>query len=188
MNCDCATVRVPPMMFRPFVTASGGLAANLPNATRLGPTIDRQLAACRRNGTTLAVLSIALGGVEIVKARHGQATQDRVLDAAWNRLRSLLRTSDLAMHTAADEFEVVLLNAGQAAAAIVSARVIDALSAPYELHTPALTVSVRTGAAVYPPAGSTGAALLRCARQARESPSAVAVLPPGHCPTPDNRG
>jgi len=151
---NCATVSVPAVMLRPSVDAT------------LGPMIDRQLAACRRNGTSLAVLSIGLGGLEIVKARYGQAMQDLVLQAAWNRLRSRLRASDLAVRTGSDEFGAVLLNAAQPAAAVVDARVTDELSAPYSLDTLVIEVSVRTGVAVYPQAGSTGEALLRCARAA----------------------
>jgi diguanylate cyclase (GGDEF)-like protein len=139
----------------------------LPNRAPLGPTVDRQLGACRRNGKSLAVLSISLDSLEAVKQRYGHAVQNQVLHAAWKRLRSRLRASDLAVRVGSDEFGAILLEAAGPAAAVVDARLTDLLSEPYRIGALEIGISVCTGVAVYPQAGSTGEALAGAATHAR---------------------
>lgn len=154
-------------MLRPAAEASSVPATGLPNHGRLGSIVDRQLAACRRNGTTLVVLAISLYGLEAVRQRYGDAVGKQVLHAAWTRLRSRLRASDLVVHVGNDEFGAVLLNAGGPAALVVDPRVAKALCEPYGIGALEVVISVRTGVAVYPQAGSTGEALAGAAAQAR---------------------
>ena len=142
-------------------------ATSLPAHAPFGPVVERQLAACRRNGTSLVVLSIGLGGLEAVRQCHGNAVESQLLHAVWNRLRSRLRASDLAVRHGSAEFGAILLNAAGPAAAIVDARLSEALSEPYGIGAREIVISIRTGVAAYPLAGSTGDALVQAAIQAR---------------------
>lgn len=141
-------------------------AGGLPDCAPLGPVIDRELAACRRNGSSLVVLSIAVDGLEAVGRQHGEAIAHELLQAAWNRLRNHLRGSDLAVRVGASEFGAVLVNASWPAAAIVDARITAALSQPYGIGSREIAMTARTGAAIYPRAGTTGDTLLAAATQA----------------------
>jgi len=156
----------PTAMLRPPAEARPAPSTGLPHRAPLGPTVDRQLGACRRNGTSLAVLSISLDSLETVKQRYGHAVQNQVLHAAWNRLRSRLRASDLAVCVGSDEFGAILLDAAGPTAAVVDARVTGVLCEPYRIGALEIGISVRTGVAVYPQAGSTGEALAKACRQA----------------------
>ena len=142
-------------------------ATDLPDETPLGPVVDRELAGCRRSGAPLVVLSIELSGIESVAQRHGEAIQQQVLQAAWNRFRSHLRASDRAVRVGGGEFGAVLLDAAGLAAAIVDARLSNALSQPYGIGATEIVISARTGVAIYPQVASTGEALVAAATQAR---------------------
>lgn len=149
--------------------------SRLPNPEPLGPAIERQLAACRRNGTMLAVLSISLHGLDAVRQCHGEAVEEQVRQAAWARLRGRLRGSDRVVRVGPDEFGAVLLNAGRLAAGIVEARVAGALSDAYGIDELEIVISIRVGAAVFPHAGSTGEKLADAAALARRDAGANAV-------------
>ena len=155
-------------------------ASTLPNPAPLGPAIERQLAACRRNGTMLAVLSVSLHGLDAVRHCHGEAVEEQVRQAAWARLQSRLRGSDLALRVGRDEFGAVLLNAGRLAAGIVEARVAGALCEPYGIGELELVISIRVGAAVFPHAGSGGEALAAAAALARGAAGGRAAPETGH--------
>ena len=123
------------------------------------------LLPCRRNGTSLVVLSIGFDGFESVAQRYGSAVESQVLHAAWNRLKNHLRASDQAERVGEREFGAVLLNAGGLAAAIVDARLSDTLSRPYGIGAHEIVISARIGVAIYPFAGITGDALAAAAAQ-----------------------
>lgn len=143
--------------------------APLPGISSLAPLVERQLGECRRSGTTLAVLSIRLEGVDTLRQRCGDALAERVLQAAWARLKHCIRASDLAVREEQTDFGVLLPGAGESTAAAVRARAVGALSAPYWVGARVDDIAARSGAAVYPDAGETGEALLLAACHARWS-------------------
>lgn len=155
----------PNVPLRSSAKASAVPATGLPNHTPLGPSIDRELAACRRNGTSLAVLCIGFSGLESVAHCHGHAVENELLNAVWSRLRNHLRGSDVAVHVGEREFGAILLNAAGSTAAIVHARLSAALSQPYGIGELEIVISARIGAAIYPQAGTTGEALAAAAAQ-----------------------
>jgi diguanylate cyclase (GGDEF)-like protein len=152
----------------PRTTAEAGLApsAALPKCEPLGPIIDRQLAACRRNGTSLAVISIGLDGVEAIEPRYRHALENQVLYAAWNRLRGHLRATDLSVRFGTAEFAAILVDAAGPTAGLVETRLIDSLSQPYGIGALEVVISARTGIGVYPQSGTTGEAIANAAHQA----------------------
>ena len=160
-------LNAPTVMLPPAVDADLAPSTSVPNHAPFGPTVDRQLAACRRSGKSLAVLCIHLDSLETVRQRYGHAVQNQVLHAAWNRLRSRLRASDLAVRIGSEEFGAILVDASGSAAAAVDARLTDVLCEHYRIGALEIGISVRTGVAVHPQAGSTGEALVSAATQAR---------------------
>ncbi len=117
----------------------------------------------------LAVVSISLHGLDAVRHCHGEVVEEQVRQAAWARLRSRLRRSDLVVRVGDDEFGAVLLSAGRLAAGIVEARLTGALSEPYGIDALEIVISIRTGAAVFPHAGSSGEGLANAAALARQA-------------------
>lgn len=155
----------PNVPLRSSAKASAVPATRLPSRTPLGPIADRELAACRRYGTSLAVLCIGFSGLESVAQSHGEAVEEQLLHAVWSRLRNHLRSSDVPVHVGDREFGAILLRASASTAAIVDARLTDALSRPYGIGALEIVISARIGVAVYPHAGATGEALVGAATQ-----------------------
>jgi diguanylate cyclase (GGDEF)-like protein len=151
---------------RALAEASEVHVARFPSPTPLGPLIDRQLAAARRNGTTFVVLRVSLDGFESVGVRYGRTVADQVLHSAWNRLRNRLRTTDVAVRVGHSEFGVVLFDAARPAASMVDARLTEALCQPYGIGALDIVLAVRVGVAIYPQAGATGEALAAAAQNA----------------------
>ena len=140
-------------------------ASGLPKCEPLGPIVDRQLAMCRRNGTSLAVIVIGLEGFESIEPQLRHSAESQLLYAAWNRLRGHLRATDLSVRLGTAEFGVVLPDSAGPTAAIVDARLIDSLSQPYGIGEQEIVISARAGVAVYPQSGTTGEALADAARE-----------------------
>jgi diguanylate cyclase (GGDEF)-like protein len=118
-------------------------------------TAARHIEQCKREGTQVAVLFIDLDGFKRVNDRHGHEAGDLLLCAVAARLENAIRGSDLAARLGGDEFAVLLLQAGARAAAGIAEKLVDVLSAPYELETHAVEISASIGVAAFPePAGS----------------------------------
>ena len=144
-----------------------GAPLALPKRVDWVAMVDRQLSTCRRFGTSMAVLSIGIDGLDDIEQRYGKEVRERLLQLVWARLRSRLRSTDQVALVGEQEFGAMVLDVTGAAAMAVHARVADALCAPYRLGAQVLAMPVGTGAAFYPQAGSTGETLAHMARQAR---------------------
>ena len=79
----------------------------LPNRTLLLETLDRALKRASRTHTYVAVLFLDLDRFKLVNDALGHAAGDDLLIAFAQRLRGVLRASDLAARTGGDEFVVV---------------------------------------------------------------------------------
>jgi predicted signal transduction protein with EAL and GGDEF domain len=131
------------------------------------PLVERQLAACRRYGARMAVLTLQLDGLAALGERHGRVVQRGVVDAAWQRMRSRVRGVDMLARMAVDTFGVALFGVGDSVLGQIEARLFDELSAPYRLGSLAVEVMAVTGAVVWPTEGSTAESVLRAAEALR---------------------
>lgn len=118
-------------------------------------------ATVQRQGGGLAVLAIDLDNFKAVNDTHGHAAGDALLRDVAQRLRARVRESDVVARIGGDEFLLLVCPSDGAAAQELAARLIEALSAPYEGVTPRVSASV--GIAVYPHDGSHMDALVQAA-------------------------
>jgi GGDEF domain-containing protein len=156
-------LNAPRVPLRSAAQTDGVAPDGLPPHTPLGPVIDRHLTACRRSGAPLVALSIVIDGLESAGEWYGEAVKNQLRNAVWDRFRRRLRATDLTVCIGGVEFGAILLNVGAPVAAVVDARLSKALSQPYGIGGLEIVLSVRIGAAIYPQAGSTGAALAAAA-------------------------
>lgn len=92
------------------------------------------IAGAKRSRTRMAVLAVDLDDFKAVNDRHGHAAGDAVLLAAAERMKQLLRESDVIARFGGDEFVIVLGQVDDAAAAReVAGRVVESLSQPIPL-------------------------------------------------------
>jgi diguanylate cyclase (GGDEF)-like protein len=114
-------------------------------------------AGARRARTQIAVLAIDLDDFKAVNDRYGHAAGDTVLLTSSERMKLLLRESDVIARLGGDEFVIVLGQVDNAAAAReVANRVVERLRQPIPLeggHTAHIGASV--GIALCDPDGDT---------------------------------
>jgi diguanylate cyclase (GGDEF)-like protein len=128
--------------------------------------VNRQLALCRRNATRLAVLFIDLDGFKSVNDRHGHEIGDRLLCSVAARLASSIRSSDVAARLGGDEFAVLLVHPDLDRLPALARKILDVISAPYEIQGHALQVSASLGVAAFPGCGENSEQLLKRADEA----------------------
>jgi predicted signal transduction protein with EAL and GGDEF domain len=80
----------------------------------------------------------------------GRPVGDELLVAVTLRLRQNIRPGDILSRQGGDEFIILMPNCGAADAARVASRITDALSAPVQLGSNNVTVSVSAGISMYP--------------------------------------
>jgi len=97
-------------------SATTDYLTGLPNARSLFVHLDRELARCRREATTTAVLVCDLDGFKGVNDSYGHLEGNRVLKEFAGELRSICRDSDYVARMGGDEFVIVLPNLKQDAA------------------------------------------------------------------------
>jgi diguanylate cyclase (GGDEF)-like protein len=128
--------------------------------------VDHHLSICGRTGSTLAVLYLDIDGFKAVNDAHGHATGDQLLRAVAARLKSGIRSSDVAARLSGDEFGILLVLAGPEGAANVARKLGARVSFPYPIDQLTIEISASIGVAAYPDSGTTSEELLRSADEA----------------------
>ncbi|HJX09744.1 MAG TPA: diguanylate cyclase [Candidatus Binatia bacterium] len=106
----------------------------LANRRFLSENEKHLIAGAKRSGKQMAVLAVDLDDFKAVNDRYGHAAGDAVLVAAAERMKQLLRKSDVIARFGGDEFVIVLGQIADAEAAReVASRVVESLSQPIPL-------------------------------------------------------
>jgi diguanylate cyclase len=148
---------------------------DLANGVRFREAVDEALAACRRDGTRLAVAYLDLDGFKTVNDSLGHDVGDALLVVVADRLRACAPEASCVARLGGDEFALLLEDVdGPDAAARVAADVAVAVSVPAVVGGRAMVVTSSTGIALGA-AGSTAEQLLRDADLAMYAAKAQGV-------------
>lgn len=124
---------------------------SLPNRRLLRERLTDEIARAHRNGSTLALLYVDLDGFKEVNDILGHHLGDHLLCEVAQRIRKVLRASDMLGRQSGDEFIIALpdlsdeLQSGRVAQAI-----LDTVSQPFVLEGQLAYVSASIGIASYP--------------------------------------
>ncbi len=121
----------------------------LPNRVLLMDHLHSTIARSRRSGTVVAALFLDLDRFKLVNDAMGHAAGDELLVHFSQRLRSVLRGSDLGARTGGDEFVVVcseLNSTGDAEA--IARRIAEVLRDPFTIAGRTVFVSASIGIAL----------------------------------------
>lgn len=148
-------------------SASHDALTGLPNRALLHDRLNQAITKAGRDETGLALLFIDLDGFKPINDTYGHLLGDLLLQHVGERLRASIRESDTVARLGGDEFVVVSLNISQPhAAAAISQKIIDTVSAPYTLEGHRVSVGCSIGFALFPGDGTDGKTLLAKADQA----------------------
>jgi diguanylate cyclase (GGDEF)-like protein len=137
----------------------------LPNTRSLFMFLTRELARADRHASEVALLVMDLDGFKQINDTHGHHTGDRALQEVANVLRSTVRSYDICVRYAGDEFIVVLPGCSAAEAEERRRELQRAVEGIYFEGRPGkrLQLGVSIGAAVFPHDGRTYESLLAVA-------------------------
>ncbi|WP_038491793.1 bifunctional diguanylate cyclase/phosphodiesterase [Janthinobacterium agaricidamnosum] len=134
----------------------------LPNRHWLGRFLPNALARAQAGESSLALLFIDLDGFKDINDTKGHAEGDKVLRAASQRLKSVLRPSDNVVRLGGDEFVVILDPVeDDARAERVAERIAEAFDEPFYVGLDRHKMGASIGISLYPRDGLDTATLLK---------------------------
>ena len=140
---------------------------DLPNRRLCYDRLDQALTKARRMHWSVGVLFVDLDRFKAVNDSLGHIVGDRLLRKAGQRLRKLLRAGDTVARVGADGFVIVLPDLTKADdGATIARKVLELLSAPFDIEGHEIFVTASVGIATSPPEGCESDALLRNANAA----------------------
>ena len=138
--------------------------SGLPNRRTFDLRLDQELAQLGRTKSKLAVLMLDLDRFKAVNDTYGHNAGDELIRQVANRLTTILRLGDTVARLGGDEFGIIQthMDAPNASAAL-GQRILDALTAPFEIGGVAVSIGCSIGIAHAPQDGTDRSTLLRLA-------------------------
>jgi diguanylate cyclase (GGDEF)-like protein len=134
---------------------------DLPNRILFKERMEEALKRLSR-GEMVAVLSLDLDRFKSVNDTLGHPVGDELLKLVSSRLRDIIRQNDIIARFGGDEFAVVQVGDVQPQGVIALAqRIIDSLSAPFDIHGHQVVIGVSVGIALAPTDGRAPEQLLK---------------------------
>lgn len=145
------------MEFLAMNDALTGLASRHALMTQLKQAIDQAAAA----GQTLGILYMDLNGFKPINDQYGHATGDDILKIVGARIKSCVRSNDMAARIGGDEFVVVLSPMSTPDDLLrLQKRVAESIAQPIRLDAIKVSLGVSIGWGVFPEHGMTADAML----------------------------
>ncbi len=139
----------------------------IPNRRRFEERLEEAVVQAERSGGHVAVLLLDLDGFKAINDRLGHTGGDAVLRGLAERLRPIVRRSDLLARLGGDEFAFLLVGVeGPHGAEAFAARILARLAAPLQLQDASVPVAASVGIAVWPGDATTPEELVRHADEA----------------------
>ncbi len=151
--------------------ANRDILTGLPNRRLFQERFDSTLSISKRKGWKAAIMFIDLDGFKAVNDSFGHEAGDRILSMVGQRLLQSVRKSDTVARIGGDEFLVFQTEVSdKAAAARVAGKIVEKLSAPFQLDGNEIKMSASIGIAMYPTDGDTSRELIKKADNAMYRP------------------
>jgi diguanylate cyclase (GGDEF)-like protein len=126
----------------------------LPNRLLARDRFEQAVAMAQRNGYRVALVFLDLDDFKTVNDSLGHATGDQLLCQVARRIAGVVRASDTVSRQGGDEFLMVLSSLTDAESAVTTAmKIIEVLSAPFEMNGLEMSVTCSLGIALYPDHG-----------------------------------
>lgn len=134
----------------------------LPNRACLDDSLEAAIVDARSKEQRLALLYIDVDEFKEINDRYSHRAGDALLVELGRRMQAELRQTDTLARIGGDEFNVILPDIGNQAAAIeLAERVLATVNKPVSVNNCNLTVTLSIGIAMFPDDGEEGAELQR---------------------------
>ncbi len=137
---------------------------NLANRNLFREQIEESLARQRRLGTEFAVFLLDLDKFKAVNDRLGHQAGDTLLCEVAARLKAAIREVDIAARIGGDEFALIVMPGRDSlkdGAETLAARLVNVISAPYDIEGQKVVIGCSIGVALAPSHGERSDELLR---------------------------
>lgn len=123
----------------------------LPNRSLFSDRLDSAISRANRTGSSFCLMYIDLDHFKMINDTLGHVAGDQLLQHAAQRLQGCVRESDTVSRHGGDEFVALLMDCvGAEAASLCAAKIVEAMSVPYELNGRQLGISASVGFALFP--------------------------------------
>lgn len=152
---DCATLVAALMESRKRAWQLTRLAMTDPltgigNKTQFDLALQVEMGHAMRSGEPFTVLCLDLDGFKAINDGFGHTAGDEVLCEVAKRLQQQVRLGDTLVRLRDDEFAVVMRHGAEESAAVLSKRIVQAISQPVDLTTgDTVGVGISIGMAAY---------------------------------------
>jgi diguanylate cyclase (GGDEF)-like protein/PAS domain S-box-containing protein len=147
--------------------ANRDVLTGLPNMRLFQERFFSTLSISKRKEWKAAIMFIDLDGFKNVNDSFGHEMGDRILQMTAQRLLETVRKADTVARIGGDEFLIILTEVkDRAAAAHVAGKIVQQLSAPFDLDGNEITIGASIGIAMYPTHGDNSRDLVRKADNA----------------------
>lgn len=139
---------------RLYYLANYDALTELPNRTLFRDRLKHAITLARRNSTKVALFFLDIDHFKNVNDSLGHNAGDQLLQSMAKRISSCAREGDTVARMGGDEFTVTLEGIHEPAdAEHVAAKIIEAMSQPFQLEGHDINVSPSVGIALYPDDG-----------------------------------
>lgn len=126
---------------------------NLPNRVFFREELDKSFRLLRK-GQKFAIFCLDLDRFKGVNDTLGHSVGDKLLITVANRIANCLKEGDFVARLGGDEFAIIQANLKQPVdSGILAERIIERISAPYDVEGQQLNISVSIGLAIAPTDG-----------------------------------
>lgn len=115
--------------------------------------LERRLAQTQGNRKKLAILYLDLNDFKIINDEYGHASGDEVLIETANRLRMMVRGTDIIARMGGDEFVLLAEVNDREDAATIAKRVLEEFSAPFLCGNTTQQITPSIGLSIFPDDG-----------------------------------
>lgn len=138
------------------------ILTNLPNRALVQQKFEDMVALAKKNNTNIAVVFIDLDNFKTINDTLGHSTGDALLVAVADRLKKLVRHSDILSRMGGDEFLLVLGDLENYDAALpVITKLLSDIQAPFVIDDHNLSCSLSIGVSFFPDDDTEFESLLR---------------------------
>jgi diguanylate cyclase (GGDEF)-like protein len=121
----------------------------LPNRNQLNERLPEVIARCARMGLTAAVLYLDIDKFKQINDSMGHYAGDLVLQEFARRLLTAVRTTDMVVRLAGDEFVIVLEALENVDVSVVTEKILRSMDAPFVIEGSQRKVKASIGAVTF---------------------------------------